>query len=427
MAKNQLPFTIANLEALRPSADGKRTYYYDTKTDGLEVCVNKSGSKTFAAYKWINGGPKRVVLGRFTPDAIQIADFESKPLSILGKNPYLNVEQARRLCRAVLGELSSGKDPGQTIRHGREEPTLGEMFSEYLENYAKEHTKTWKVMEECFHRYLSLWKNRKLSDIRKSEVQALINQIGRENGHTTANRTLELLRAVINKGIHWGLFKHQNPAVGIQKFKLKPRARFLHPDEIDRLMKKLNEEASEDLRDYVLLSLSTGARKSNVLSTRWEHVDLKNKVWLIPDTKNGTEQKILLTNDEHSILARRHANRTRSEWVFPSDSATGYLLSPKKGWTSLLKEARIKDLHMHDLRRSLGSYMAMAGVSLSVIGNALNHKDVSTTRRVYAHSAEEAERQARELAHEQMFEKKKKPPPKVVKLAEHQKKKSVEF
>jgi integrase len=67
--------------------------------------------------------------------------------------------------------------------------------------------------------------------------------------------------------------------------------------------------------------------------------------------------------------------------------------------------------------------MAMAGVSLSVIGNALNHKDVSTTRRVYAHSAEESERKARELAHEQLFEKKEKLPPKVVKLAEHKKKK----
>lgn len=50
--------------------------------------------------------------------------------------------------------------------------------------------------------------------------------------------------------------------------------------------------------------------------------------------------------------------------------------------------------------------MAMTGASLSVIGNALNHKDVSTTRKVYAHSAHEAERTAREVAHKKMFEKK---------------------
>lgn len=67
-----------------------------------------------------------------------------------------------------------------------------------------------------------------------------------------------------------------------------------------------------------------------------------------------------------------------------------HLYDPKKGWKRILKRAQIANLHLHDLR-TLGSYMAMTGASLSVIGNALNHKDVSTTRKVYAHSAHEAE------------------------------------
>jgi integrase len=87
------------------------------------------------------------------------------------------------------------------------------------------------------------------------------------------------------------------------------------------------------------------------------------------------------------------------------------LLDPKNGWASLLEKAGIQDVVMHDLRRSLGSYMAMSGASLSVIGNALNHKDVSTTRKVYAHSAQEAERKAREVAHEQIFETREKKTP----------------
>jgi integrase len=100
---------------------------------------------------------------------------------------------------------------------------------------------------------------------------------------------------------------------------------------------------------------------------------------------------------EHAILGLRHANRHSFDWVFPSDSASGHLLDPKNGWAALVKRAKIKDLHMHDLRRSLGSYMAMAGASLSVIGNALNHREVSTTRKVYAHSAQEAERKVQIL------------------------------
>jgi hypothetical protein len=71
--------------------------------------------------------------------------------------------------------------------------------------------------------------------------------------------------------------------------------------------------------------------------------------------------------------------------------------------------------------------MAMTGASLSVIGNALNHKDVSTTRKVYAHSAREAERNAREVAHARMFGKKQETPPNVVKLREKHQEKTVEF
>lgn len=66
--------------------------------------------------------------------------------------------------------------------------------------------------------------------------------------------------------------------------------------------------------------------------------------------------------------------------------APGHLADPKKGWHRILKRAEIKNLHLHDLRRTLDSYMAMTGASLSGIGNARNHKDVSTTRKVYAHS-----------------------------------------
>jgi hypothetical protein len=71
--------------------------------------------------------------------------------------------------------------------------------------------------------------------------------------------------------------------------------------------------------------------------------------------------------------------------------------------------------------------MAMTGASLSVIGNALNHKDVSTTRKVYAHSAREAERSAREVAHARMFGKKEKVTPNAVRLVEKEENKTVEF
>jgi integrase len=150
---------------------------------------------------------------------------------------------------------------------------------------------------------------------------------------------------------------------------------------------------------------------------RWADVDLDNAVWTIPDTKNNTAQTILLTGPELEILQKRFDNRKKFDYVFPgTGTKSPHLADPKKGWHRILKRARIENLHLHDLRRTLGSYMAMTGASLSVIGNALNHKDVSTTRKVYAHSAHEAERTAREVAHQRMFAKQEEKENKVVPL-----------
>ena len=60
-------------------------------------------------------------------------------------------------------------------------------------------------------------------------------------------------------------------------------------------------------------------------------------------------------------------------------------------------------MHIHDLRRSLASYMASSGAELAVIKNALNHKDIKTTIEVYAKTAKDAEMDARQKAHDMTF------------------------
>lgn len=404
MSRNEAAFSKTYIESLKPSPDGKRLYYYDTKLRGLELCVTPSGAKTFSVYKWMSGRPRRVVLGRYDGLALQGFEFNENPLVVLGNNPALTVEHARELAKAVMLQLAAGEKP-RDIKRKEEvaEITLGQLFDEYIDKYAMAHTKTWKVMQECFDRYLSEWKNRPVSEISRGEVQLLVNKLSRKSGRTTANRTLELLRAVINKGKQWSLVMGENPAVGVSKFRLKPRERFVTDSELPRLMEAIRAEPNPEIRDYVLLSLSTGARKSNVLSMRWDQIDLTQGIWMIPDTKNGTSQTILLTKDELEILRTRFDSRKSFEWVFPGPTKTKPLNDPKKGWARIIKSAGINDLHLHDLRRTLGSYMAMTGASLSVIGNALNHKDVSTTRKVYAQSAREAEKVARERAHQVMF------------------------
>jgi integrase len=72
-----------------------------------------------------------------------------------------------------------------------------------------------------------------------------------------------------------------------------------------------------------------------------------------------------------------------SEFCPPLHSRMGYLIEPKSGWRRILKRVGIENLRLHDLRRTLGSWQAKTGTSLSIIGKSLNHKSPTTTA-IYA-------------------------------------------
>jgi integrase len=76
-----------------------------------------------------------------------------------------------------------------------------------------------------------------------------------------------------------------NPSVGIKKFKEQKRDRFILHDELPKFMEALESEPNRDMRDFFLMCLYTGARKSNVESMRWEGIDFSINEWRIPDTE----------------------------------------------------------------------------------------------------------------------------------------------
>jgi integrase len=114
---------------------------------------------------------------------------------------------------------------------------------------------------------------------------------------------------------------------------------------------------------------------------RWDQVSFDRAVWRIPDTtsKNGEPMLIPLSAEVIEILKSQQESTGGSPFVFPADSATGYMTPPKKRWAALMKRAGLNDLHIHDLRRTMGSWMAIGGASLLVIGKLLGHKSVDAT------------------------------------------------
>jgi integrase len=158
-------------------------------------------------------------------------------------------------------------------------------------------------------------------------------------------------------------------------------------------------------RDYILISLLTGARKSNVLSMKWKDIDFDEALWKIPETKNGDPQTIPLSTQSMELLLERK-EEANSIWVFPSASSKiGHLVEPKRTWQALLKKANLEDVRLHDLRRTHGSWQAITGASSFIIGKALGHKSQSSTA-IYARLDTDPVRISTQKATDEMLSKK---------------------
>lgn len=377
---DKITFNEGTIEAL-PSPEKGRTYYYDKKIPGLCVLVTHTGSKSFYLYRKVKGVAERIHLGKY---------------------PAMKVKQAIGKAMEYNGLLSIGKNPAEIRRAFREEWTLQELFNDYLEKHSKVHKKSWEKDESQFDHHLSRLAKRKASQVTKQDVKCLHHEIGVDQGSpVAANRVLALVSSVYNYAINGLEMKLTNPARGIDKFEETTRERFILPHELEGFFKALEAMPNETMRDFFLIALLTGARRSNVQAMQWGHISFQSQTWTIPgkDMKTKNSHVLPLISDAIEILKRR---RNDSKWVFPGKGETGHIVEPKKAWRGLLQAAGIADLRIHDLRRSMGSWQASTGANLSVIGRTLNHKKTQTTA-IYARLHLDPVRHAMETAAGAMF------------------------
>ncbi len=360
MPSDKIGFTKTTVESL-PTPESKRAYYADEKIKGFGLSISPHGTKTFFVHRKINGVPQRMTIGHF---------------------PDVTVDQARKKAQELIGVIATGTDPQEARRASKGELTFGGLYQEYLTRHAKVHKKTWKEDERQYRVYLKGWARRKLSSIKRTDVQTEHVRIGKDHGKYQANRVLSTLKSVFNLAKDWGFFSGDNPAAGVKTFTEKSRERFLQPDELPRFFQALAEEPDTTPRDYVFLSLLTGARQENVLAMRWDEINWVAATWTIPETKTGDPLTVPLMPEAMALLKERRQD-VAGEFVFLSKGKTGHFVEPRKAWARLLKRAEIKNLRLHDLRRTLGSWQAETGASLSVIGKSLGHKNMSTTA-IYA-------------------------------------------
>jgi integrase len=378
--KNRIKFRKDIIAALPHPLRGRK-WWYDESTRGLALRVSANGSKIFYYYRWVGGTAAQTRLGDF---------------------PDMSIEQARKRAEALNGAVAEGetnikKAAGST----RGERTFGELCEWYMAEHSRPRKKSWRDDEMYIRLHFKGLMKSKLSAIKKSDLRRLHTAIGEGSGKYAANKAIRIVRAIYNKAIAHELYQGINPADGLEEFRETSRRRRLMPSEMTPFIEAVMAEENESVRDFVLLSLFTGARKSNVLAMRWDQINIPDRLWFIPMTKNGTPQELVLEDTEIEILTQRR-QRVEGEWVFPGTGATGHMQDPRKGWRRILARSGLQDIRLHDLRRTLGSWMVDTGASLPVIGKTLHHLSPASTA-VYARLSQNPVREAKGRAHEAMI------------------------
>ncbi len=385
MANNRFNFTERALNAL-PTPKEKQAVYYDTGShDGLCVIITYGGAKTYYSYIKFQGIPRRTKIGRV--GQIKLIDARAKAHS--------------------LKEMAThGIDPSTKRREALHDITLKQFYEDvYKPEYSKIHKKLRSIDNDdsIFEHRLYEFHNRKLLTIKTAELEKLHNKTKLSHSSYTANRVLSLIKHMYVIAEKYGLMNNNpNPAFGIRKFPELSRDRFLHDDELKRLFDALDNESNEVFKNYVLISLYSGQRRNNILSLRWSQIDLVNGLIYLPDTKNGEPVQVPIIKQLRELFIKINQN-DNNEWVLPSKrSASGHLEDPKRPWQDLLRRANIENLRLHDLRRTMGSYQAITGASMNIIGKSLGHKSTSATA-VYARLSADPVRESMQKATDRMM------------------------
>ena len=354
--------TDAGIARLRA---GAREYtVWDTQMAGLGVRVRPSGSRTFIYHRTTAEGVRKMSVG---------------PAVLRG------VDDVRRDCLAAASGAAAAVETGERSRE------KAPLFRDFVAG-------PWKAA--CFDRckpstqrnfagilkrqLLPVFGARRLDRISRLAVMRWF-ETGSRTAPAGANKMLDLLGQILNHAVRCGHIA-TNPARGIRRNPGRRHTRFLSREEIARLHPVLDRyadgSASEAQQaDIIRLLLLTGCRKNEIV--RLQREEVKGDRLELRDSKTGPKT-VLLNADAQAILMRRLAHGN-GPWVFPSvKDPSRQRHDGLRLWYAIRAEASIGDLRLHDLRHTVASQAALAGVPLTVTARLLGHSDVRMTMR-YAH------------------------------------------
>ncbi|MHB1514478.1 MAG: site-specific integrase [Acidiferrobacteraceae bacterium] len=285
--------------------------------------------------------------------------------------------QAEAWVRQIEGEM----DRGVFVSRAEAECTT---LAEALERYIQEYLPQLKHP----HREISRarWIQRQpiatmfLAAIRGKDIAAFRDALAADG---RAANTIRLHLSMISRLFNvarreWGLESLRNPIELVRKPRLPPgRNRRLQEGEEQKLLEALCAQRNPWVAPLARLALETAMRQGELLSLRWERVDLARRTAHLPETKNGTPRTVPLSPT--ALLVLKTMPRDLSGRVFPlTQSAVA------QAWERATQHAGIEGLRFHDLRHEATSRLFEKGLNLMEVAAVTGHKTLQMLKR-YTH------------------------------------------
>lgn len=344
--------------------------HWDDELRGFGVRVWPSGRKVYVVMSRVKGRLRRITIGPHGP---------------------VTAEQARIRAHEIISEAKAGRDPAKELDQARIAPTVKALGDRFLKEHVAIHCKPSTQAE--YKRSVELFINpkigtRKVTDIERRDIAELHQSLS--HIPYQANRTFGVLSKMFNCAEVWGLRPDgSNPCLHVKKYVEQKRERFLSPDEFAALGKALrdteqDQSETQSAVDAIRLLMLTGCRLGEIMTLKWEHVDLKAQELRLPESKTGA--KIVHLGKSAVKVLKGIKKIDENPYVVTGRKEKSHLTDLQHPWRRIRAKAGLDDVRIHDLRHSYASGALALGEGLPMIGKLLGHTQVQTTAR-YAHLA----------------------------------------
>ena len=383
MSRKKLTDRVVKL--LRPSSE--RFEVWDSSAPGFGVRVSPAGRKSFIYLYRFEGRPRRMTLGVYPRMSLATA----------------RTRQAE--ARELLDE--KGRDPGAELVKGkrahREAPNVNDLADEYMEKWAKPRKRSWKEDERLLKlNVLPFIGRKKVADVKRRDIILILDTVMDRGAPIAANRTLAVTRKMFRFGLTRDLVPH-NPCEAVQApAKENQRDRVLNIEEIKQLWKALengNLVMTPAVRLCLNLMLVTAQRRHEVVTARWQDIDLTSTWWTIPAeiAKNNLPHRVPLSPLACRLLkTAKKDSHEDAVYVYPNPTGAASIRGETVSKAVRRNEAAFGLEHWtpHDLRRTAASQMASMGTARLTIGKILNHVEPGVTAVYDRHSYDQEKRKA---------------------------------